>query len=181
MRCEPSKRWDARSNQRVACGSQACGTAVTANRNKLNAVVRQFDLGIDARKALSNNQVIEIINWRIREHDTVEQRVARGEGVERAKAIPRSQNRMKEIREVLSALDEQLAPGMQNQVGMGPITMGIILAASWHSGRVRAESAFEALTGVSPLEASSGNTKRYRLNRGGDRQLNMTLDIIFKT
>lgn len=132
----------------------------TANRNALNAVVRQLDLGIDARKAHSDKQVIEISYWRIREHDTIEQRIARGEAVDLAKAIQRSQNRMKEIREDLSALDEQLAPGMQNQVGMGPITVGIILAAYSHPVRVRSESAFAALAGVSPLEASSGITKR---------------------
>ena len=112
----------------------------TANRNALNAVVRQLDLGIDARKALSDKQVIDIGNWRIREHDSVEQRIARGEVIVLAKAIQSSQNRMKEIKEDLSALDEQLAPGMQNQVGMGPITVGIILAAYSHPGKVRSES-----------------------------------------
>lgn len=85
---------------------------------------------------------------------------------------------MKEIRVELSALDEQLAPGLQNQVGMGPITVGIIIAAYSHRGRVRSEPAFAALTGVSPLEASSGNTKRHRLNRGGDRRLKMAVHFI---
>ncbi|WPR66139.1 transposase [Glutamicibacter protophormiae] len=153
----------------------------TANRNALNALVRQIDLGIDARKALSDKQVLEIGTWRIRESDTVEQRIARGEAVELARAIQRSQLRMKEIRKELSVLDEQLAPDFQSQVGMGPITVAIILAAYSHPGRVRSESAFAALAGVSHLEASSGNTKRHRLNRGGDRQLNMALDIIIKT
>lgn len=153
----------------------------TAGRNALNALVRQIDLGIDARKALSDKQVFEIGNWRIRESDTVEQRIAHGEAVELARAIQRSQHRIKEIRKQLSALDEQLAPDLQSQVGMGPITAAIILAAYSHPGRVRSESAFAALAGVSPLEASSGNTKRHRLNRGGDRQLNMALDIIIKT
>lgn len=78
-------------------------------------------------------------------------------------------------------LDEQLAPGMQDQLGMGPITVGIILAAYSHPSRIRSEAAFAALAGVSPLEASSGNTKRHRLNRSGDRQLNMALDIIVKS
>ncbi|MGO2030708.1 MAG: hypothetical protein ACTH2A_07150 [Glutamicibacter ardleyensis] len=47
----------------------------TVNRN---AVVRQLDLGIDASKALSDKQIIEMSNWRIREHDTVEKRIDRG-------------------------------------------------------------------------------------------------------
>jgi transposase len=43
---------------------------------------------------------------------------------------------------------------------------------------VRSEAAFAALAGTSPVPASSGNTIRYRLNRGGDRQLNRVLTTI---
>jgi transposase len=63
---------------------------------------------------------------------------------------------------------------------MGPVTVAIILATYSHHGRVRFEAAFAALAGASPLQASSGNTKRHRLNRGGDRQPNMALGIIAK-
>ena len=44
--------------------------------------------------------------------------------------------------------------------------------------RLRSESSFAALTGTSPLEASSGPRKRHRLNRGGDRQANSALHMI---
>ena len=53
-----------------------------------------------------------------------------------------------------------------------------------HSGSVftprtgPSEAASAALAGVSPLQASSGNTKRQRPTRGGDRQLKWALDII---
>lgn len=33
-------------------------------------------------------------------------------------------------------------------------------------------------TGTAPLEASSGRTKRHRLNRGGNRQLNYALHMM---
>jgi transposase len=39
-------------------------------------------------------------------------------------------------------------------------------------------TAFAALCGTSPVEASSGKTKRHRLNRGGDRQANNALYTI---
>lgn len=55
---------------------------------------------------------------------------------------------------------------------------GTILLAWSHPGRVRSEAAFAALAGTSPIPASSGNTIRYRLNRGGDRQLNRVLTTI---
>ena len=50
---------------------------------------------------------------------------------------------------------------------------------SWsHRGRVRSEAAFASLAGVAPLEASSGQRTRHRLNRGGDRDLNRALHTI---
>lgn len=50
-----------------------------------------------------------------------------------------------------------------------------------HPGRCRDDAAFAALAGVSPLEASSGQKKRHRLNRGGDRTLNQAIHTIAVT
>lgn len=47
-----------------------------------------------------------------------------------------------------------------------------------HTGRVRSEAAFAALAGTYPVPASSGGTTRFRLNRGGDRQLNKAIYTI---
>jgi hypothetical protein len=54
-------------------------------------------------------------------------------------------------------------------LGVGPVVAGTILLAWSHPGRVRSEVAFATLAWTSPIPASSGNTIRYRLNRGGDR------------
>jgi transposase len=40
------------------------------------------------------------------------------------------------------------------------------------------EASFAALAGTNPLDASSGQQRRHRLNRGGDRQLNRALHVI---
>nr|WP_226858763.1 IS110 family transposase [Diaphorobacter aerolatus] len=40
---------------------------------------------------------------------------------------------------------------------------------------MKSEASLAALCGVSPLQASSGKTKRHRLNRGGDRSANNAL------
>ncbi|MEX0757824.1 MAG: IS110 family transposase [Acidimicrobiia bacterium] len=66
--------------------------------------------------------------------------------------------------------------GMLEMVGVGPIVAADILIA-WGSNpdRVTSEAAFAALTGVSAVEASSGEHVRHRLNRGGDRQANAAL------
>ena len=57
----------------------------------------------------------------------------------------------------------------------------MIIAAWSHPGRVRSEAAFPKLAGVCPIPASSGNTTRHRLNRGGDRRLNWALHQIITT
>lgn len=61
------------------------------------------------------------------------------------------------------------------------MTTGTILTAYSHHGRFRNEAAFASLAGVAPLQASSGNTTRHRLNRHGDRHLNMALDVVIKS
>jgi len=48
-------------------------------------------------------------------------------------------------------------------------------------GRCRSEAAFAALSGTSPIPASSGRTVRHRLNRGGDRALNRAIYAIALT
>ena len=63
------------------------------------------------------------------------------------------------------------------RTGIGPMTAAIALTAWSHPGRVRSEAAFACLAGVNPIPASSGNTTRHRLNRGGDRRLNRALHM----
>lgn len=152
----------------------------TANRNALNALARQIDLGLDARRALTDRQVTEIGGWRARPTDGIEQQIAREESINLAKSIIAAEIRLKQLRTRLAELGEQLAPGLQAQPGLGPVTVGIILTAYSHRGRFRSEAAFAALAGAAPLQASSGNTVRHRLNRHGDRQLNMALDVVAK-
>ena len=80
----------------------------------------------------------------------------------------------------MAELDEQIAPGLASQFGYGPVTVAWILIAYSHPGRVHSEAAFASMAGVAPLQASSGNTVRHRLNRHGDRTLNQAVDVIAK-
>lgn len=50
--------------------------------------------------------------------------------------------------------------------------------APTRSGRLHSEAALAALCGACPVEASSGKTRRHRLNRGGDRAANTALWMI---
>jgi transposase len=80
-------------------------------------------------------------------------------------------------REILAHV-HALAPELLEEPGVGPIVAGQLIIAWSHRGRVRSEAAFARLAGVAPLPASSGQTRRHRLSRGGDRQLNRALHTI---
>jgi transposase len=71
-----------------------------------------------------------------------------------------------------------LAPALLDEPGVGAIVAAQLLVAWSHHGRLRSEAAFARLAGVAPLPASSGQTVRHRLSRGGDRQLNRALHTI---
>ena len=69
----------------------------------------------------------------------------------------------------LQAIVDDLAPGLTDRRGVGPVSAAQAVVCFSHPGRCRNEAAFAALAGTSPLQASSGRTMRHRLNRGGDR------------
>jgi transposase len=76
----------------------------------------------------------------------------------------------------LDQLTTQTAPALRELLGIGPDSAAaLLIAAGDNPGRLRSEAAFAALCGASPVEASSGKTRRHRLNRGGDRQANAAL------
>lgn len=62
--------------------------------------------------------------------------------------------------------------------GVGPIMAAKILGETRGVERFPTAAAFAAHAGTAPLPASSGQTTRHRLNRGGNRQLNRALFTI---
>ncbi len=68
------------------------------------------------------------------------------------------------------------APGLLSLYGVGPDTAALLLiAAGDNPGRLRSEAAWAHLCAVAPIPASSGKTRRHRLNRGGNREANHAL------
>jgi transposase len=83
-----------------------------------------------------------------------------------------------ELERDLLAHVRALAPPLLDEPGVGPIVAAQLIVAWSHHGRLRSEAAFARLAGVAPVPASSGQTVRHRLSRGGDRQLNRALHTI---
>lgn len=149
----------------------------TAAINALTALLRSVDLGLDARKPLAVSQIQTIAAWRERDEE-FGTRTCRHEAVRLAKQILTLQEQMAHNHAELETLVEQVHPGLLTVYGVGAVLAAIILTAWSHSGRVHSEAAFAALAGTCPVPASSGSTTRFRLNRGGDRQLNKAIYTI---
>ena len=150
----------------------------TVNINALTALLRTNDLGIDARKPLTAAQIGQASRWQKR-NEPLAIATARSEAVRLARRIVDLQHALAENHATMTELitASPAAPLLQ-EIGVGAYTAAVVITAWSHPGRVRNEAAFASLAGVNPVPASSGNTTRHRLNRGGDRRLNKALHFI---
>jgi transposase len=87
----------------------------------------------------------------------------------------------RELAREIETLTRKLAPQLLAQPGVGPLAAAQLLVSWSHRGRFPGEAAFARLAGCAPIPASSGQTVRYRLDRGGDRRLNRALHMILVT
>jgi hypothetical protein len=150
----------------------------TRSVNALTALVRANELGLDARKKLTVTQIAEVSRWRDREEE-LSISIARTEAVRLAKHVLGLDEQLKANEKQLGELVKasEAAPLLEEK-GFRAISAARCLTAWSHEGRVRNEAAFASLAGVNPIPASSGNTVRHRLNRGGDRSVNSALHMV---
>jgi len=88
----------------------------------------------------------------------------------------------RELEVQLDRLTSAVAPLLRACFGVGSDSAAaLLLTAGDNPTRLRSDSSFSMLCGSSPVPASSGQTKRHRLNRGGDRQANAALHRIVMT
>ncbi|HEY8639096.1 MAG TPA: IS110 family transposase [Solirubrobacterales bacterium] len=78
----------------------------------------------------------------------------------------------------VKALIEAHCPQLLAEHGCGTVTAAIIIGHTAGAKRFATDACFARHAGTAPIPASSGNTQRHRLHRGGDRQLNRALHII---
>jgi transposase len=95
-----------------------------------------------------------------------------------ARRIKQLETEIREHERHLHQLVAEEAPQLVDQPGIGSLTAAQLIISWSHRGRCRSDAAFARLAGVAPIEASSGQTVRHRLNRGGDRQLNRALQLV---
>jgi transposase len=66
---------------------------------------------------------------------------------------------------------------VQDIFGLGAVTTAVILGEVGDVRRFPSKHHFASYTGTAPIDASSGDHVRHRLNRGGNRRLNFVLHV----
>jgi len=100
----------------------------------------------------------------------------------RARLAERRLARVVALGTEIDALEEQIAAlvracgtRLTEIRGVGTLTAARLLAETGDARRYPSAAAFAMAAGVAPIRASSGKVQRHRLNRGGNRQLNLAL------
>ena len=78
----------------------------------------------------------------------------------------------------IRALVRRSGSSLPTITGVAAITAAKLLGETGDPRRVHSAAAFALMSGTAPIPASSGQTSRHRLNRGGNRQLNRALHTI---
>jgi len=83
--------------------------------------------------------------------------------------------RIRELESELAKLVASYAPQLLAERGCGPLTAAKLIGEIAGADRFATDAKLARTSGSAPIPASSGNTNRHRLDRGGNRQLNCAL------
>jgi transposase len=154
--------------------------STTAQASRLRALLLAGD-DTDrqaARGALTQTALAALAGRELLAGASREQAVRQAEIRRLALSLGQARQQLKDNRAQLLAIVDDIAPGLTSRFGVGPVSAAQAIVSFSHPGRCRSEAAFAALGGTSPVPASSGQTVRHRLNRGGDRALNRAIHAI---
>jgi transposase len=97
--------------------------------------------------------------------------------LDHAKDVERLDAELVKIKASISA-DVAEHPTKVSEVrGVGPVMTALILGEVGDVRRFPSKAHFASYTGTAPVDVSSGDHVRHRLNRGGNRRLNYALHI----
>jgi transposase len=161
----------------LLCARQELTTTAAAQANRLRALLRDggdHDRAL-ARSRLSDTTLATLARRRPPPGASRAQAVRHGEIRRLARARREVPRALKANHAELDTIVGDMAPGLTSRHGIGPVSAAQAIVSFSHPGRCRHDAAFARLAGTSPIQASSGQITRHRLNRGGDRALNRAI------
>ncbi len=88
---------------------------------------------------------------------------------------------IKALAREITQLVEQIAPHLLAEPGFGPLIAAKLIGEIAGAQRFATDAKLARAAGAAPIPASSGNTRRQRLDRGGNRQINAALHRVIVT
>jgi len=154
--------------------------ARTATLNQLQAVLVTAPARLRSRLEGRSSEQLARTVARLRTIEG-EQAVVRGVLRRLGRRVLSLDSELAELERELEAIASAIVPELLAECGVGPVCAAQLVVSSGDPSRMASEASFAALAGTSPVDASSGQQQRHRLNRGGDRQLNRALHVIALT
>jgi transposase len=91
--------------------------------------------------------------------------------------LERLDARLKELKKQIGDIVDQQRTSLVEVAGIGKLGAGKTIAEVIDVRRFPSKAHFASYTGTAPVDVSSGDNDRHRLNRGGNRRLNHVLHI----
>ena len=115
-------------------------------------------------------------------------RLARAEQTMRVRIARDELRRLRELTQAINQLERditelvaRIAPRLLTEPGFGPLTAAKLVGEIAGAQRFATSAKLARAAGVAPIPASSGNTRRQRLDQGGNRQINAALHRVIIT
>jgi transposase len=99
----------------------------------------------------------------------------------RIEALRRLDAEIKQLECQIAQSVQACGSGLPRLVGISYLSAARIIGEVGDVGRIASRSRFARMNGTAPIPASSGQTQRHRLNKGGNRRLNHTLHMMALT
>jgi transposase len=119
--------------------------------------------------------------------ETAEQLLAGESGVQaelarrRIETLRRLDSEISQLEREIAQSVKQSGSGLPALVGIGYLGAASIIGEVGDIRRIASKARFARLNGTAPIPASSGQTQRHRLNKGGNRRLNHALHMMALT
>jgi transposase len=143
--------------------------------NRLHALICQLTAG-GAPRRLSASHAARLLET-VHATDEVS-RTAKAIALDTAADIARLDTQIKTVSQQTAETVTTSGTTLTSLYGIGPVLAATIIGRTGDISRFSTAAQFASYTGTAPIEVSSGDIKRHRLSRAGDRQLNRALHIM---
>src|SRR5262249_26665070 len=129
-------------------------------------------------KALTQTALAALAGGELPAHASREHTIRQAEIARLALALHQARCQLKDNRAQLQAIADDITPGLITRYGIAPVSAAPPIVRFSPPARGRGDAASAPRGATTPLPASSGQTARPRLTRGGDRALTRPIPAI---